>query len=355
MKGFFRRPWLRSILSLQMGFFVFAFPASTNYRLDGYGIGGGGEENMTSSNYAIDGIAGEVSEDQLQGTNYDLGSGLIFEQQANVPPAPSLTNPSSYYNKLRFVIAAGGNPTNTKFAVAISDDNWTTTRYVQSDNTVGSTLGAEDRQTYAAWGGATGIDVIGLSANTTYKVKVKSMNGKFTETGFGPEASAATVNPQLSFDIDVAATDTDTEPPFSIGFGSLPAGSVVDSPNRVWVDFSTNGASGGRVYLSGSNSGLASVTAGSSIASSTGDLSALSKGYGAQGVSTANGLSAVAPYTGTGNTVGVVDTAIREIFSATAPVSGGRASFILKAKSDAVTPAAADYSDTITVIASASF
>lgn len=45
---------------------LFVFPASTNYRLDGYGFGGGGEENMTSSNYAIDGIAGGQSGGQLQ-------------------------------------------------------------------------------------------------------------------------------------------------------------------------------------------------------------------------------------------------------------------------------------------------
>lgn len=346
---------VRGALSFQMGLFLFAFPASTNYRLDSYGMGGGGEENMTSANYAIDGITGEVSEDQLQGTNYDLGAGLVFEQQSNVPPAPTFTNPSNYYNRLHLVLATGGNPSDTTFAIAISPDNWVTTYYVQNDDTIGLTLGSEDRQTYAAWGGASGFDVIGLSPNTTYKVKVKAMQGRFTETGYGPEVTAATVNPQLSFDIDVASTDTDTDPPFGISFGSLPAGSVIDSPDRIWVDFSTNGESGGRVYVSGSNGGLASARAGSTIASVTGDLSILSNGYGAQGVSVANGLSMVAPYSGAGNTVGVVDTTIREVFSAVGPVSGGRASFVLKAKSDAVTPAAGDYTDILTVIASASF
>jgi hypothetical protein len=339
--------------------FLFVFPASTNYRLDGYGFGGGGEENMTSTNYAIDGITGEQSEDQLQGTNYDLGPGLLLVQQANVPPAPTFTNPSNYYNKLKIVISTGNNPTDTKFAIAISDDNWSTTRYIQNDNTVGATLGSEDRQTYAAWGGVSGFDAIGLASNTTYKVKVKAMQGKFTETGYGPESSAATVNPQLSFDIDVAATDTDTNPPFMISFDSLPAGTVTDSPVRVWVDFSTNGASGGRVYVSGANGGLSSVRAGATIASVTGDLSVLSSGYGAQGVLATQGsggpFSIVSPYDASAAGVGAVSQALQEIFSSGAPVSTGRGAFLLKAKSSSVTPAAVDYSDILTVVASASF
>lgn len=339
--------------------FLFVFPASTNYRLDGYGFGGGGEENMTSTNYSIDGITGEQSEEQLQGTAYDLGAGLVFTQQANVPPAPTFTNPSNYYNKLHVVLATGSNPTDTKFAIAISDDNWVTTKYIQNDNTVGATLGSEDRQSYSAWGGGSGFDVIGLAAGTAYKVKVKAMQGKFTETGYGPEASAATVNPQLSFDIDVAATDTDTNPPFAVAFGSLVANTVTDSPEKIWVDFSTNGASGGRVYVSGSNGGLSSARAAALIATTTGDLSAIASGYGAQGQSVTEGsggpFSIVAPYDGVASTVGTVDTAIREVFSTTAPIVSGRASFLLKAKSSAVTPAAGDYADTLTVIASASF
>jgi hypothetical protein len=339
--------------------FLFVFPASTNYRLDGYGFGSGGEENMASSNYAIDGITGEQVGDQLQGTNYDLGAGLIFTQQANVPQAPTFTNPSDFYNKLHIVLATGDNSADTKFAIAISDDNWTTTEYVQNDNTIGATLGIEDRQIFAAWGGGSGFDVIGLAPGTTYKVKVKAMQGRFTETGYGPEASAATVNPQLSFDIDVAATDTDTNPPFSVTFGSLVANTVTDSPEKIWVDFSTNGASGGRVYVSGSNGGLSSTRAAALITAATGDLSALASGYGAQGQSATEGsggpFSIVAPYNGVASTVGIVDASIREVFSTTAPIVSGRASFLLKAKSSAVTPAAGDYADTLTVIASASF
>lgn len=341
---------LKKYISLQAGFLlIFAFPASTNYQLKDFGFGTGGVGNATSGSYALDGISGEQSGGKLTGTGFDLGSGLLFTNQANVPPAPTFTNPASYYNKLRIVLDAGGNPSDTKFAIAISTDDFVTTNYVQSDATVGAVLGAEDYQTYAAWGSGTGTMIIGLASGTTYKVKVKAIQGKFTETGYGPTATAATVNPTLSFSINTNL----------IQFGSLFAGTVTDSPQSVVADFSTNGESGGKVYVSGQNGGLLSSSNGYRIDATTGDLTSASEGFGAQGASatqTSGGpLSIVSPYNVSGSTVGIVNTSIREIFSSTAPIGGGQGTFLLKAKASAVTPAAGDYTETLTVIASASF
>lgn len=333
----------------------FVLPASTNYQLKDFGYGGGGTASSASSNYAIEGIVGEQDSTKLSGTTYDLGPGLEFTNQANVPPAPTFTNPSSYYNKLKIVLSTGSNPSDTKFAIAISTDSFVSdTRYVQDDDTVGSALGAEDYQTYTNWGGASGELIIGLLSSTTYTVKVKAMQGSFTETGYGPTASAATLSPTLTFDIDVAATDIDNSVT-TLDLGSLLAGTVVDSAEKIWVDFVTNGESGGRVYVYGSNAGLLSTRAAYTISAVTGNLTALTEGFGAQGSTATNGLSEATLYDQTGNTVGIVDTAIREIFTATAPTTGGRGSFLLKAKSGAVTPAASDYTETLTVIASASF
>lgn len=338
---------------------LFAMPASTNYQLKDFGYGGGGAANSTSTNYAIEGIAGEQNAARLDGTTYDLGPGLQFANQANVPPAPTFTNPSNYYNKLALTLAAGGNPTDTLFAIAISTDDFVTTNYVQSDNTVGATLGLEDYQTYSAWGGGSGFTVIGLAASTTYKVKVKAWQGKYTETGYGPEASAATVGARLTFDIDVSASDTDTDPPYATNIGDLVAGAVTSSPEKIWVDFDTNGESGGRVYIVASNAGLQSSRASYTISSVTGNLTSLSEGFGAQGstaTESAGGPFAVATaYDLTSNNVAIADTTIREIFTSGAPVTSARGSFLLKAKSSAVTPAASDYTETLTVLASASF
>lgn len=354
-----KRAFLRHTLSLQAGFLlIFAFPASTNYQLKDFGFGSGGVDNATSGSYALDAISGEQSAGNLDGTTYDLGSGLLFTNQANVPSAPTFTNPSNYYNKLKIVLDIGGNPSDTKFAIAISTDNFVAdTRYVQSDDTVGATLGNEDYQTYTNWGGASGTLIIGLLSGTEYKVKVKAWQGKLTETGYGPTATATTVSPQMTFDIDVSAIDEENSAS-TIGFtgaNSLVATTVVDSPEKIWVNFITNGESGGRVYVAASNAGLQSSRASYLISAVTGDLTALSEGFGAQSSTATNGLSEVTLYNKTGNEVGVTDTTIREMFTASAPTTNGRGSFLLKAKSSAVTPAASDYTETLTVIASTSF
>ncbi len=359
MKGFLSHNIFKKIISLQAGFFlIFVFPASTTYQLRDYGIGGGGGANMSSATYDITGIAGEQSAGKLDGTTYDLGPGLIFTNQANVPPAPTFTNPANYYNKLKIVLDTGNNPSDSLFVIAISSDDFVTTSYVQSDDTVGSTLGAEDYQTYTDWGAASGTFIVGLASATTYKVKVKAMQGNFTETGYGPTATASTVSPQLSFDIDVSATDVDNSV-VTTSFGSLFAGTVTDSAEKIWVDLDTNGENGGKVYVYSSNAGLASTRASYTIGAVTGNLSALSEGFGAQGstaTQSSGGTFTIAPtYSLSSNNVAVTNATIREIFTVSAPVTAARGSFLLKAKSSAVTPAASDYTETLTVIASASF
>jgi hypothetical protein len=339
--------------------FLLVLPASTNYKLDDYGFGSGGVSNATSANYSMNAISGETSAGKLSSANYKIGSGLAYVNQAHVPVAPNFSNPNNFYNKLRLSLNTSNNPSDTKFAIAISSNNFVTTQYVKSDNTVGSSLTLADYQTYSTWGGAVGFEVIGLLSNTTYSVKVKAMQGKFTETEFGPIATAATINPTLTFDIDVSATDAKTSPPFSINFGDLTVNTIINSPQKIWVDFSTNGAAGGKVYIIGKNGGLLSTTRSSLISSVSGDLSALAQGFGAQGstaTQTAGGPLSISPaYNQTGNIVAVADSAVREIFTSATPVTGGRASFLLKAKSSSVTPSANDYSETFTVIASGSF
>ena len=93
---------------------------------------------------------------------------------ANVPPTPTLTNPASHYDRLKLVLATGGNPSDTKYLIAISDDDFATTKYVQADNSLGTSQALTNYQTYATWGGASGFYVLGLAPSTTYKVMVPS-------------------------------------------------------------------------------------------------------------------------------------------------------------------------------------
>jgi hypothetical protein len=336
-----------------------AVPTGTNYKLESYGLGSGGTANSTSSSYAMEGITGEVSGTQMSGTLYNGGTGMVTTQLANVPAAPTLTNPNNYYNKLNLVIDNGGNASDATFAVAVSTDNFFTTQYVQSDFTLGPVLGSEDYQTYTLWGGSSGVTIAGLSANTTYKAKVRAMHGKFTESGYSAVATAATVYPSLTFDLDISATDTETAAPYAMAFNDLSVGTVINSPQKIWVDFDTNGDFGGNVYMYGQNAGLRSTAVAYTIAAITGNLAAVQQGFGAQSTSasqTSGGPFTVSsPYDGTSDSVGITDTNIRRIYSAAAPITAGRSSLQLKAKITSTTPASSDYAEKLTVVAAPSF
>ena len=309
---------------------------------------------MSSTNFKAEGTTGEIG-GALSSTNFRANSGLIIVQQANTPGVPTLTNGASWYNKLNLIIDTANNPSDTLYAIAITDDNWVTTEYVQNDGTVGSTLGIEDYQTYTAWGSGTGEYVIGLTAGTTYKVKVKANQGDFTEGPYGPEDSAATEALSLSFDIDVASTDTETAAPYTVSMGQLTIGGITTATNKVWVDIDTNAESGGFVYVYDQYAGLRSSNANHTIDSASTNLSSATEGFGVRSDSV-SGLTAVSPYAGSGENVGILDSTVRELYhSSYAPVSNGRASLVIKTKTSNVTPSANDYTDTLTFISAATF
>ena len=337
-------------------FFLLALPASTNYEVHDFGFGGGGNSVSDSGSYSLTGITGEVSAGQLSGTTFDMGAGLQFTRQSNTPAAPTFTNPANHYNKLKFVLDTGNNPSDTLFAVAISTDDFVTTQYVQADNTIGT---SPVYQTYTTWGGASGAFVIGLSSNTTYKIKVSAVQTKYTESAFSAPATVATVSPSLSYDIDICATDSESPAPYSINLGTLTVGGVKTATEKIWIDLDTNAESGAFVYLYANNAGLVSSSTSSTIASTTGDLNGTSEGYGLQISSVAQSsgtLTSVSPYNGASEVVGIIDTSSRTLFNTNnAPITAGRGSVLVKAKAATTTKAAGDYSSIITMIASATF
>lgn len=342
------------------GVLIFAaLPGTTNYELRDYGFGSGGTTDSGTANYSLEGIAGELSGQDGSTANYGLKQGLLGVQLAALPDAPNFNNPDDWYNKLNLIINTSGNPSDTLYAVAISSDDFVTTEYVQSDDTVGSSLGTEDFRTYASWGSGTGTNVIGLTSDTTYKAKVKAAQGDFTETAFGPEASASTSQASIIFDIDIDSSDTETSSPYQLDFGSVAPDTVVDSPQRIWLDIDSNAESGAFVYITSQNNGLFSNQSSHTISSVTGDLDSLGEGIGAQSVSTSQSaggpLSVASPYDGASEVVGAISSAYQQILTTGGPLNDGRASFILKIKTSSTTPAANDYIDIYTVIASAAF
>jgi hypothetical protein len=336
-----------------VGFFLFAaLPSTANYKLNSFGFGSGGTANSTTSTYALEGTSGEISGQTASTANYNLKPGFIHSQQANVPKIAAFDNGGgTFYNKLHFVIDEQNNPSDALYALSISTDNFNTdTRYVKSDLTVGVSLALADYQSYAAWGGASGANIISLSLlpNTTYYLRAKATQGKHTESGYGPALSVATVGPQLSFSLSTN----------SINIGTLLPGSVISAAQTIDAAFATNAASGGEVYINGQNTGLLSTRSGFSIGSASGDLSALTRGFGVQvsAISASSGIfSSLSPYNVAGNNVGITDTTIRRIMTASGPIVGGSSSVLLKAKAAANDPAAADYKETLTMLASANF
>lgn len=221
---------------------VFAsLPSSTNYQLQNYSFGSGGTTNSTSSNYGLNGIAGEVEFGSPGSTNYQIGSGLTYLMKANVPGAPTLSTPASNYDRILFVINTNGNPTDTTYALQISTtSNFSSNvNYIKQDDTVGATVATTDFKTYTNWGGTSGTFVTGLASNTTYYIRVKARQGNFTESEWGPAAAATTSFASLTFSINNP----------TITFSNLNAGnSYTDAGKSDILTTTTNAYNGYTVY-----------------------------------------------------------------------------------------------------------
>lgn len=338
-----------------------AVPSSSNYALREYSFGSGGTGNSNSSTYKLNVAVGEVEDGRIKSGSYQINGGGNFILNAYAPPAPAFTNPSNYYNRLKIILNTGNNPSDAKFAIAISTDNFVSdTRYIQTDNAIGSTFNSTIFQTYTTWGGAGGFFVIGLTPSTTYTVKVASMQGNFTQSSWGPSVSASTSAVTLTFDIDVASADISTAPPYALTLDELTPGSVTTSTQKIWTSLDTNADNGGVVYVKSQNAGLASAVTSTTINSATADLAVTSTGYGLQG-SYASQTSGgpyryLAPYDGSGSNVGMIDSTFRRVFDTTSePIEGGRGAVLVLAKPSVTTPASTDYADTLTLIAAGMF
>lgn len=254
---------------------IFAGPESTNYELQQYQFGSGGQQGAESTSFSLFGTAGETGDKGNDSTTYQLNAGLINTLIANTPPAPNVSNPGSNYDRLQIIIATGNNPPDVKFAIAIkkSSDSWTQALYVQNDYTVGSTLGTEDWLLYSGgvltgWGGGSGFYATGLDANTSYDVRVVATNGTYGESPWGPYATASTSVPSLTFGVDAS----------TIQFDALNSGnSYTDATKTTVLTTSTNAYNGYVVFArstglltSGSNTIAAYASPNSSPTSWTG-------------------------------------------------------------------------------------
>jgi len=215
-------------------------PTSTHYQIQNYSFGSG-STNSASTNFGLNGVAGEVEFGQPFSSSYQLGSGLTYMMKANVPGAPTLATPNNSYDRILFIINTSNNPSDTTYALQIStsSDFSTGVNYIKQDGTVGSSLTTADYLTYAGWGGASGSYVTGLTSGTTYYIRTKARQGDFTESEYGPTASITTQTPALTFTIDNPA----------ITFNNLNSGnSYTDSTQSDTLTTTTNAINGYTIY-----------------------------------------------------------------------------------------------------------
>jgi len=331
---------------------VYANMESSHYRIEGEDVTSGGQEEG-SANYSVWEDIGNWVSSKLSSSNYSLGGGPTQQIQAHGPSQPTFENDTATrYDRLKYTIDNGGNPTDALFAIAITDDGWSTTNFIQADGTIASSIAW---QTYTGWGGASGEYVTGLKPDTAYKIKVVANRGDFTTSPYSGEAEAATVNPQITFDIDINTSHSETSAPYAITVGELYFNTITTGTNKIYLDLTTNTEQGTTIYVKDSNNGLYSSIANYTISSASETLQTnqdTDDGYGLQNgtwSASSGSWTESGTYNVSGNSVGAVSTNWSEIANTTGDtLVSGSGEIIVKAVAAKITPAVDDYEDTIT-------
>ncbi len=177
---------------------------------------GGNDDQSSGSGYNLfSTIGGSLNDERFESANYKLGTGQGYTIMANVPTVASFnTNDISLcgeggcYDRARFEIDTQSNPSDTLYLVEISSDNWTTVQCLDGDTHLPKPIADKDINDYltqGAWQAGTwsGLNILGLQSNTTYQLRIRALNGDFTESEPGPSTEARTNNPTIVFDLDI--------------------------------------------------------------------------------------------------------------------------------------------------------
>ncbi len=181
-----------------------------------------------------------------------------------------------------------------------------------------------------------------------------------------------TISPVITFDIDTAVTDSETDGPYTVGFGTLNIADVktsgtTDSINMIILEGETNAPNGLIVTVKNSNgsNGLVSASvSGDTISSTDGTMSAGTENYGLCVITaTLSGFVRVAPYNSgacaTNSNTNVIQalTTIGEglVGSASSPVYNAHAEISVNAAISGSTEAHDDYMDTLTFVVTGTF
>ncbi len=358
---------------------------STNYIIKDLTVGSGGGEDESSSNYRlVQSIGDNLNDDRFDSSNYKLGIGTPLNWMATAPSivcfetttdgstscSDADVNPDGMvmlcgdggcYDKARFELNSENNPSDTLYSIQITTDSgWSSWDYIDGATFMvenSSNHDINDYLTETSWEGTvSSFNVLGLSCGTTYYLRATALHGDFTESDPGPDSSATTSYPQITFDIDIAnigGSGSETSSPYSIDLGQISIGSVTTATDLIWLDLGSNASGGAVISVLDNYTGLYSPTTSYTISSSDSDLDSASEGYGLQEYSSTvtylGPLSVESAFGNGGNTVGGISTTPANIYNTSSkPIYGGRSSLYVKAKASNNAEAASDYEDEIT-------
>ncbi len=291
------------------------------------------------------------------------------------------------YDRAKFRIGFENNPPDVRYAVQMSTDPTFATNSFYIDGVTRlptPTITIADFLYKCEWEGEVVVgycaapnttyqryNVFGLSGSTTYYIRFSALqtvnsDADFTQSEFGPSATAATTIPSVVLDLDIAPdTVTPTTPPYEIDFGVAPVGVVTTAPDYIVVRVTTNAVTGIVTSVSGLNGALESGA--NSIPAYNGDLAVLgptASGWGIRNDSATNAetyplylgsvtvSAAPTDFTDTGapEKVGGPSTTFETLFtSALQPLHTGISAYNAKIRPGGLTPAGV-YSETITFI-----
>jgi hypothetical protein len=130
--------------------------------------------NLANVNYRV-----KLQAKNGGGVISSTGTESSLYTMAQEAAAPTLSNATT--SSVNISILPDGNPSGTQYAIWVSTDDWASTRYVQADKSMGTSL---VWQSSSSW-----TQIISTNANVNYRVKVQSRNGNSVVSSTGPETS----------------------------------------------------------------------------------------------------------------------------------------------------------------------
>lgn len=363
---------------------------SQNYKIIDPVVDSGGGIS-TSTNYnLLSSLGNPTSDERLVSGSYAVGTGFPNGIQANVPviicaesntdsgntncinfPAPNngaqgLCGTPGCYDRIKLEIDSQSNPLDTLYLVSLTDTSTSTEYFLQSTNTISTSFDINDYMTICQIEGIdvrTGsgcensgdpnwdanlqeANVLNLTPGTTFDIKVRALNGDFTESPWSETTTVTLEYPTLEFDIDIDGTGgaaTETVSPYNIDLGTLQTNATT-ATNRIWLDMNTNITEGFNTYVKDLNTGL--LNGATTIPSTSEDLdvdAGADGGYGLKiDTSTEDALGPIQEdptYATAGtNEVGGLSPSQELIFFTdttggnVGPVTNGRASLMVKSR-----------------------